>query len=88
MWIRSQNKEILANVDVLYVEKGKEYSDIKDGYDITDDKYRYGRYETIERAKEVLDEIQTKIAKLNYQEHFIGKDFIGIENKVYEMPKE
>ena len=77
MWIRSQNKEMLAKVDVLYIEKGKEYSDIKDGYDIVDDKYRYGRYKTIERAKEVLSDIQK----------YINSD-IMINLDVYEMPKE
>lgn len=77
MWIRSQNKEILANVDVLYFEKGKKYSDIKDGYDIVDDKYRYGRYETIERAKEVLSDIQK----------YINSD-VMMNLDVYEMPKE
>lgn len=77
MWVRSQNKEILANVDTLYVEEGKEYSDLKDGYDIVDDKYRYGRYETIERAKEVLSDIQK----------YINSD-VMINLNVYQMPKE
>lgn len=77
MWIRSQNKEILANVDILYVEEGKEYSDLKDGYDIVDDEHRYGRYETKERALEVLDEI----------EKYINSD-IMMNLDIYEMPKE
>ena len=80
LWIRSQNKEILANVDVLYVEKGKKYSDINDGYDITDDKYRYGRYETKERALEIISDMQHKLISLS--------DSMNRQLYIYEMPKE
>ena len=79
LWIRSQNREMLAKVDVLYVEKGKKYTDIEDGYDIVDDKYRYGRYATIERALEVLDEISDIMTNL------ADSDLKLIQ---YEMPKE
>ena len=88
LWIRSQNKEVLAKVKELYVVNGVKCDNLEDGYDIENADFRFGRYKTKERTLEVLDEIQTKIAKLSYQEHFIGKDFIGIESKVYEMPKE
>lgn len=66
LWIRSQNKEILAKVDLLYIEKGKKCLDAEEGYDIVDDKYRYGRYGTLERALQILDEIQGKIKSLLY----------------------
>ena len=79
LWIRSQNKELFASVDVLYIEKGKKCLGAEDGYDIVDDKYRYGRYETIERAKEVLDEISDIMTNL------ADSDLKLIQ---YEMPKE
>ena len=77
MWIRSQNKEVLAKVDVLYVEKGKNFSNVEDGYDISDDKRRYGRYKTKERALEVLSDIKK----------YINSD-VMMNLDVYEMPKE
>lgn len=80
LWIRSQNKEVLAKVDVLYVEEGKKYSNIYDGYDIADDKRRYGRYKTRDKAIEVLSDIQHKMISLS--------DSMNRQLYVYEMPKE
>ena len=54
LWIRSSDKMNLVKVKILKIEKSGEY------YAIFDDisKYYLGCYETKERAKEVLDEIQ------------------------------
>lgn len=83
LWIRSQDKCILMKASYVYVAREEVCA-----YDENKCWSAIGVYSSQERTLEVLDEIQTKIAKLSYQEHFIGKDFIGIESKVYEMPKE
>lgn len=82
LWIRSQNKEVLAKVDVLYVEEGKKYSNIYDGYDIADDKRRYGRYKTRDKAIEVLSDINRYVEKATFHKE------ISDEVIFYEMPKE
>ena len=38
MWIRSQNKEVLAKVSDLYVVIGVECEDLEDGYDTLETK--------------------------------------------------
>lgn len=80
LWVRSQNKETLAKVTDLYVEEGKSFNDIYDGYDISNNTYRFGRYKTIERAKEVLNDIQHKMISLS--------DSMNRQLYVYEMPEE
>ena len=66
LWIRSQNKEILAKVEDLCVEEGVHCDELEDGYDIINIHYRFGRYKTKERALQILDEIQNKIKTLLY----------------------
>lgn len=77
LWIRSQNKEVLAKVSDLYVVIGVECENLEDGYDIENGDFRFGRYRTKERALEVLDEI----------EKYINSD-VMMNLDVYEMPKE
>lgn len=77
LWIRSQNKEVLAKVSDLYVVTGVECENLEDGYDIENRDFRFGRYRTKERALEVLDEI----------EKYINSD-VMMNLDVYEMPKE
>lgn len=61
LWVRSQNKEQLANITgLIFVD-----NEIR-GFTNQKDYYELGRYETKERALEVLDEIQSKIKSLLY----------------------
>lgn len=101
LWIRSQNKEMLANVNILCVEKGEKHINLEEGYDIVDDKCRYGRYKTKERALQILDEIENILKpKIKYTKGKINGSFNGvvIRNEdtteikefstfVYEMPE-
>ena len=79
MWIRSQNRESLVQVDCLCIEKneidkGKYiYSD----FDIVQGCIILGTYKTKERALEVLSDIQ----------RYINSD-VMINLNVYQMPKE
>jgi hypothetical protein len=83
LWIRSQNKKRLMKVEVVEFDKQIDGPAI-----IYSHEYTLGEYKTKERALEVLDEIQTKIATLNYQKHYQNKDFNLIESNVYEMPED
>lgn len=86
LWIRSQDKKRLIKINSLeYVE----YQDVHsiNGYYINEvDNYDLGVYKSKKRALEVLDEIQSKIAILNYQRHYLNKKFNLIESNVYQMP--
>ena len=55
-----------------------------------DFKYILGRYETEERAKEVLQEIVNRYKEYTTIQNITGNDIRGIYNtpKVYEIPKE
>lgn len=90
LWIRSQNKHSLSKVYDLQLDSFNAKKDkvlIINSRTNTDCIY-LAEYDTVERALEVLDEIQNKIAKLNYQNHFLNKDFNLIESNIYEMPEE
>lgn len=64
MWVRSQNREVLINVNNLYInQKGNEYSIIVDY--CNDNWFALGTYKSKERAIEVLDEIQSCINNVN-----------------------
>lgn len=94
LWIRSQDKSSIVKVDNLYVSVGNYICYyVEKGKEAPDTYYRssgeLGRYETKERALEVLDEIQDEL---------IGSDFMPIEKneevvltcgsaKIYEMPE-
>ena len=77
MWIRSQNKETLANADKLYIGKNNnKYTINFDTY--IDGWYILGTYKSKERALEVLDEIHDEIS------NYVGT----MAQIVYEMPEE
>ena len=73
LWIRSQNKKLLCKVDSLFIEE--ESYKRKGRYRIMANNGWLGEYNTLERALEVLDEIQNFIRR---------KDYDGI----YIMPKD
>lgn len=91
MWIRSQNKKSLINVNRLYIAQYREGG--MTGYitkwricnqvswiNETDDNDVLGTYETEERAIEVLDNIAMFID--------VDGEMNGCIMRVYEMPKE
>ncbi len=80
LWIRSQNKTILAKVNKIEIKKDHDkYAIVSERF--IDDDYRedvyvcLGKYKERKRALEVLDEIQD----------FLWNDY---RNEVYEMPED
>ena len=77
MWVRSQNKEVLADIKEITLEDGKcdccvlgvSYSRIDE-----DKLLLLGVYSTEEKAMQVLDELQCRIART--------------ESGVYQMPED
>ena len=75
LWIRSQDKSSIVKVDNLYVSVGNYICYyVEKGKEVSGTYYRpsgeLGRYETKERALEVLDEIQNilkPIIKIKYE---------------------
>ncbi len=82
LWIRSQDKERLTEVNDLRIYYGKEEDlwAIEDCDDL-------GYYKTKERALEVLDEIQNILKHISLQTNN-NNQFVGTTTYVYEMPKE
>jgi hypothetical protein len=92
LWIRSQDKSSIVKVDNLYVSVGNYICYyVEKGKEVPDTYYRpsgeLGRYETKERALEVLDEIQNKISEYQMVDIGYHSEFI-CNNIVYEMPEE
>jgi hypothetical protein len=88
LWVRSQDKKELVKVNNVYVIDYNGYYYVAS--QVNGDEMLLGEYEfqNSKRALEVLDEIQTQIATLNYQYLHRGTNFIVTESNVYEMPKE
>lgn len=81
LWIRSQDKSSIVKVDNLYVSVGNYICYyVEKGKEVSGTYYRpsgeVGRYETKERALEVLNEIQTILETRT------------VPQMVYEMPLE
>ncbi len=84
LWIRSQDKmKLFRGIDFRGVVEQEGCSII----DNTDD-YIIGTYKSIERALEVLDEIQTHIATYDYQHWNKDERYLTYKSCIYEMPKE
>lgn len=103
LWIRSQDKEKLLKVNDIAIEnkvflETKEISMIYGYFDKNTEYEHLGTYKSKERALEVLDEIQNKIAQNQALISLIPKanDLKGHEEKIskffkdmiYEMPEE
>lgn len=94
MWIRSQNKYILANANSFRIRKDSiddlVYYAINGHYDRY--KQELGIYSTKEKALKVLDEIQTsimtehqfRIDELNCTRNYFGKEY----KEIYQMPQD
>lgn len=70
MWIRSQDKELLRNVNSIEIIKyeGEKYTTILgDGWNL-------GAYSTKEKALRVLDGIQNQIEYKNIEVHQMPQD--------------
>ena len=75
MWVRSQNKEVLADIKAFNTFKNKGKFCITGYLNSISDKFLLlGKYETKEKAMSVLDELQCRIART--------------ESGVYQMPEE
>lgn len=90
LWIRGQDKKQLSKiVGMLLVDKElRGFTEYNKNY------FELGKYNTEERALEVLDEIETAIVN-NYAYELATNSGIGPDNikggkftGVYEMPKE
>lgn len=94
MWIRTQNKCILANANSFRIRKDGiddwVYYAINGNYDRYEQEL--GIYSTKEKALKVLDEIQTsimtehqfRIDELNCTRNYFGKEY----KEIYQMPQD
>lgn len=87
MWIRSQNKELLVDVDNFNVIQDDYYYTYAINSGVEDNAYyELGEYKTKERALEILDEIQGKIEKSLIETTVFETRYQYKE--VFQMPKE
>lgn len=94
MWVRTQDKDKLVNVNSFEIDKfvkdGNYIYDVSEKQFLNNDYYIYssetgiiGIYKSRERALEVLDEIQTWIERYE-----ANKNNLFSGHVVYKMPKE
>lgn len=91
LWIRSQDKTILVNVEYILLN-------VLDETEIRGKGFILGEYKSKERALEVLDEIQNAILfssasleemetyKINFESWYANNTKTGLA--IYQMPKE
>lgn len=98
LWIRSQDKEFLMKVDNINLGIDVDTNDLTRLFTFVGGamtSFTLGVYETEERAKEVLDEIQNYMIKCSFKckitkaENGLGEaiDFIPKPIIIYQMPK-
>jgi hypothetical protein len=84
IWIRSQNKRVLVHANAIHEYQGEIFAsqnDVSGGS--LDSGYAVGRYETGERALEILDSIQQiTIAATIFQSPIMAH-----RNMVFQMPE-
>lgn len=91
MWIRSQNKQILTNVDTSNGIMINEYPDeCLISLEYANTSFKLGEYSSKEKALKVLDEIQTH---LKFERRFIsntggGDYWLDKGATVYQMPQD
>ena len=78
LWVRSQNKDFLTKVDEVHLVNDFLCSDTVQLVYINGNKKRLGRYETRERALEILDKIQELLSP------DVG---FHLESFVFQMPE-
>ena len=83
MWIRSQDKTVLANAQGIYIDSR---------FSVWSDGLLLGEYSTKEKALKVLDEIQTCIMTehrfCTEDVNCIGKYFTKEWKEIYQMPQD
>lgn len=83
MWIRSQDRKILATANNLYIRA------IAKGYAICSDKCDLGKYSSEEKAMKVLDKIQMQI---KYETSCVEKSnngtYFSKADNVFDMPQD
>ena len=83
LWIRSQDKEKMLIVkEVFYVLQDNSIVCHLDGIPNI-----LGKYETKERALEVLDEIQKKLMDFKVEFNDSGVTYKDVSVLIYEMPE-
>jgi hypothetical protein len=91
MWIKSQDRKKLANVNDVWINQNKTSVEIKYTTSFTPTHYTalLGEYKTIERALEILDEIQCNIINTTIMEYDgINYTRDAFKAFVFEMPLE
>ena len=94
MWIKSQNRDVLLNVNDISFHKLNIHSEIIYQfrcYGYGDDYYILGEYSTKEKAMKVMDMIQNAITGTRFEFTDIVRDcdLAGIEiHNVFNMPKD
>lgn len=94
MWLISQNKDVLVNVnDICFYEVNKDSEIIYQFrcYGYGDDYYILGEYSTKEKAMKVMDMIKNAITGTRFEFTDIVRDcdLAGIEiHNVFNMPKD
>ena len=91
MWIRSQDGMSLRQYDGIFINYWKEKEICGDAKFLERDSdeayFTLGRYESKERALEVLDEIQIRMAEIRLHE-LLPDRFVSVDDLIYEMPEE
>lgn len=90
MWIRSQNKCVLVKSDCFSLETEYDVSNNDSITEIFANRKPVGTYSTIEKALNVLDDIQTH---LKFERRFIsnaggGDYWLDKGAQVYQMPQD
>lgn len=93
MWIRSQNRKVLINAQMLDINDTRIF--VSNGQKIEKSGICVGKYESEERAIEVLDEIQNEISncvEFAHTTESLPKSEGNISNTstsyiVYQMPE-
>ena len=94
MWLMSQNRDVLVNVNDICFHKLNIHSEIIYQfrcYGYGDDYYILGEYSTKEKALKVMDMIQNAITGTRFEFTDIVRDcdLAGIEiHNVFNMPKD
>ena len=94
MWLRSQNRDVLVNVnDICFYEVNIDSKIIYQFrcYGYGDDYYILGEYSTKEKAMKVMDMIKNAITGTRFEFTDIVRDcdLAGIEiHNVFKMPKD
>ena len=89
LWIRSQNKRYLQKIKSLCLDDNDNEERVIIYGNISDEDFELGSYATIERALEVLDEIEGLLV-LKQGLKLTTDAIFSVENNlaIYEMPKE